>query len=390
MKKILCLLLIFMLLLPALISCEITQIDTNTTENEFGSTVNTVESGFANDIQETQSSTEISQSIGEILSYDDIITMYKQIVDLYPSYTEEKMLSERYDGIDDILDDKTKELYKKLFVSGYRFYLKEYAYKYRGDGKNYFGYTITDLNKNGNEELILLTDLYDIIAVFSMEENQPKLLLDNYEGNCYCRIDEQGRFYTQHSESSDLYTQIYSLNEYDDLILDEKYLCVLYNHIDHDECYDIMNEEKIRISKSQWTTLTHGWVYGYNAGIITKTYAKLSFTRLFGELYLYLPDIYTWEWSSFQFYDYENTLHIYNLSDRTVSISLYDTFYTPNRHKLSVEATLNGNIATFDTEEISGRLEFGLDSIWLIIDESNISGVPRGTFIYTKVSYAKG
>ena len=284
-----------------------------------------------------------------------------------------------------------REVGQKLAeISGYRFYLEKYAYKYQEDGRNYFGYTITDLNKNGSEELILLTDLYDIIAVFSMEENQPKLLLDNYERNYHCRIDEQGRFYTEHIESYNLYTQIYSLNEYDNLVLDEKYLCVHYKYLDHEECYDITNGEEIRISKSEWTDLTHGRIYGYSAGIITKTHAKLNFTRLLGELNLYLPNIYTWEWSSFQFYTNENTLFISNLSDRAVSIALYDTFYPTYHHKVSVKATLYGNIATFDTEDFSGRLEFGLDSVWLIIDESNVSGVPCGTFLYNNVSYAKG
>lgn len=390
-KKFLCLLLIFTLLLSALIACDSTENDINTTtENTVETTGNMIENGSTNDIPEKQPSSEISTSTDDVFNYDDIITMYKQIVNLYPYYTEEKMLSNKCDGMEAIHDEETKELYKELFISGYRFYLEEYAYQYNEDGRNYFGYTITDLNKNGSEELILLTDLYDIIAVFSMQENQAKLLFDNYERNYYCRIDEQGRFYTQHSESSNLYTHIYSLNEHDNLVLDEKYLCVYYNNRDHDECYDIMNEEKIRISKSQWTDLTHGWVYGYNAGVITKTYANLNFTRLFGELNLYLPDIYTWEWSSFQFYTNENTLFISNLSDRAVSISLYDTCYPTYHHKVSVEATLNGNMATFDTEEISGRLEFGLDSIWLIIDESNISSVLCGTFIYTKLSYLEG
>ena len=371
-KKFLCLLLILTLLLSTLIACNATQNNINTT------TENTVEY--------TESTTT-----DDTLDYDDIITMYKQIVNFYPSYTEDKMLSNICDGIDTIHGEKTKELYEKLFISGYRFYFEEYACQYQEDGRNYFGYTITDINKNGSEELILLTDLYDIIAVFSMEENQPQLLLDNYERNYYCRIDEQGRFYTQRYEAHNLYTQIYSLNEHDNLVLDEKYLCVRYNYHDHDECYDITNEEEIRISKSEWSELTHGWVYNNDAGIITKSYAKLNFTRLFGELNLYLPDIYTWEWSSFQFPTDVNTLFMSNLTDRTVSISLYDTLYPLYQHNVSVEATLNGNIATFDTEEISGKLEFGLDSIWLIIDESNIPGIiPRGTFLYTKVSYSKG
>ena len=361
----------------------------NNSENTVESSEDRVENNSTNDTKK-QPSAELSPSFENISTYDDIITMYKQIVNLYPSYTEEKLLSNQCDGIDSIHNEKTKEIYKKLFISGYRFYFDEYAYRYHEDGKNYFGYSITDLNQNGSEELILLTDQYDIIAVFSMEENRPKLLLDNYERNLYCQIDEKGRFYTERFEASDLYTQIYSLNEYDNLVLDEKYLCVNYGYYNHDECYDITKGEKTRIPKSQWTNLTHGWVCGYDAGIITKTYAKLNFTRLYGELNLYLPDIYTWEWSSFQFYTNENTLFISNLSDHTVSIALYDTFYTPYHRKVSVKATLNGNIAMFDTEDFSGRLEFGLDSIWLIIDESNVSGVPCGTFLYNQVSYSKG
>ena len=102
-----------------------------------------------------------------------------------------------------------------------------------------------------------------------------------------------------------------------------------------------------------------------------------------------MPDIYSWDWNSYQFYTGENTMFISNLSDGDVKFSLYDT-YDIYLHKVTIETTLDGNIATFDTEEISGRLEFGLDSIWLIIDESNISGVPCGAFVYTTLSYSKG
>ena len=346
MKKIWCLLLIFAVLLSALVACDTTQNDPNPTPEH------TVES--------TESMTENAPSNDNTLSYDDIITMFRQIVNLYPSYTEEKMLANTCDGMDAIHDEETRELYKKLFISGYRFYLRDYAHQYHADGRNYFGYTVTDINKNGSEELILLTDHYDIIAILSMAENQPKLLLDNYEDVYhYCRMDEQGNIYTQHFESSNDYTLIYSLDECDNLVLDEK-------------------------------NLTSVWRYGNFAGIMTKNRAKLTFTRLFGELPLYLPDIYSWDWSSNQFNDNENVLFISNLTDRTVSIALYDTPLGSYREKASINATLNGNIATFDTEKISGRLEFGLDSVWLIIDESNISGLPCGAFIYTELSYSKG
>lgn len=373
MKKILSALFILTLLLSCVVACDSMPILRNTTETALD---------FASPDTEIESTDDIS-------NYEGVIALFKDIVNLYPSYTEEKMLLNECDGVDLISDEETKELYKKLFISGYRFYLEDYAYKYQADGRNYFGYAMTDLNKNGSEELILLTDMYDIVAVFSMIENQPKLLLDNYEKKYDCRIDEQGKFYTQYYSADNLYTQIYLLNEFDNLVLDEKYMCVRYNYYDCEECYDITSGEEIRISKAQWTNLTHGWVYGYDAGIITKAHADLNFIRLFGELHLYMPDICSWDWSSRQFATDENAMFISMISSGTVSISLYDCYYI-YQCKVSVKAMLNGNIATFETEEISGRLEFGLGSVWLIIEESDVWGVPCGAYLYTELSYSKG
>ena len=93
MKKIWCLLLIFAVLLSALIACDVTQNDINNTdENTVESSEGRVENDSTNDTKK-QPSAELSPSFENISTYDDIITMYKQIVNLYPSYTEEKLLS---------------------------------------------------------------------------------------------------------------------------------------------------------------------------------------------------------------------------------------------------------------------------------------------------------
>ncbi len=393
MKKLLCLFLISTSLLFCLAGCNIVpNMIGKTVENSIESTEGTTEKGsIHNTIEEPQiPNASEESSMYDISSYDGIIAMFKDIVNHFPSYTEEKMRSGECDGIDEIEGQETKELYQKLFISGYRFYLDEYAYKYQEDGRNYFGYAVTDINQNGSAELILLTDLYDVIAVFSMKEKHPTLILDNYDYIQYWRINEQGRFYSQHFSDDSLYTRIYSLTESDDLEMDEEYLCTNYNYLFREECYNITNGKRTSLSKPEWIDLTHGWIHRYEAGIITKNNTEFDFIRLFGKLNLYLPTFYTWDWVSSQFNPNENVLFISQLSDNTVSLSLYDTIYPKYVYKASVNATFNGNIATFETEEISGRVEFGLDSVWLIIEKTNVSGVPCGAFIYTKLSYSCG
>ena len=392
MKKILSALLILTSLLFHFVACDYWQNCSSTTENMLESSTVDSERKSTDTIPSYPPSENPPIANCDISNYQGIVDLFRNIVNYYPSYTEAKMLSNECDGVEFIAEKETQELYKSLFISGYRFYLEEYAYKYLEDGRNFFGYSITDLNQNGSNELILLTDLYNIVAVFSMEEAQPKLLLDNFERNYDYRIDNVGRIYAQKNtrgSSNTLYTQIYSLNEHDALNLEEEYFCIDYNNVNEKQCYAVINGEEIQISISEWKELSHGWVYGHTSGIITKTNAQFDFIRLFGELNLYLPDIYSWGCYSSQFDPDENILFISNLSDTAVSVELYDATVLYQR-KVFVQAMLVGNTAIFETEEISGRLQFGLDSIWLTIENSNLSSVPCGTFLYTKFSYGKG
>ena len=392
MKKILSALLVFASLLSCLVACDRAQNIPSTTENvpqastadrKIGSTVTTP----------WYPPTE-NPSIAncDVSTYQGIVDLFRNIVNYYPTYTEEKMLSNECDGVELIAEEEIKELYKSLFISGYRLYFQDYAYKYNEDGRNYFGYSVTDLNQNGSDELILLTDLYNIVAIFSMEGSQPKLVLDNFETDYNYRIDDRGRIYAQNigQSGSILYTQIYSLDKHDALNLEEEYFCIDYNYVNEKQCYAVTNGEEIQISIPEWEALSHGWVGGYTAGIITKTNAQFDFVRLFGGLNLYLPELYSWDCYSFQFDSNENILFISNLSDNALIVELYDATAALYQRKVFVRATLVGNIATFEAEEISGCLQFGLDSIWLIIESSNLSSVPCGTYLYTEISYGKG
>ena len=371
-KGILCLFLTLTILVSMLSACGSAE---NTTENTESAPSFTESSGGSdtNAIVSTPTGNgSAAPPLGNIRGYNDIIEMYKTAVSFYPSCTEQKLSKGIYDGINTI-PQKNRELYKKIFISGYNLYLSEYAPLYMEDGRNYFGYAIADINKNGSAELILMTDLYDIVAIFTTVSGVPQLVIDNCKGESFCRIDEQGRIYIQYFDGhSTMYTEIYSLTSIDKIELLEKYLR------DNDyKFYNITGNDKISIDEKEWKAATHGRIYGNAAGIMTKNNTDIEFIRLFGELEIYLPYFHTWEWSS------DEHSHVFSISN----------FSSEEPDKLSVDlggitvvAKIDGEVATFSTNEVEGRIEFGLDSVWLVITESSTIYATCGSRLYTDVT----
>ena len=56
---------------------------------------------------------------------------------------------------------------------------------------NVLGYAFCDLNKNGNDEMILLLDDYTVLAIFSFADGEP-VLLDHYWNRKKCAIEQDG------------------------------------------------------------------------------------------------------------------------------------------------------------------------------------------------------
>ena len=334
---------------------------------------------------------ETAADSNELMDYGDVVELFRAIVDYYPRYTKAALREGRYYGIDDIASENTRDIYKRLFVSGYALYFDTYAMQYMEDGRNSFGYAIHDLNGNGSDELILLSELYEIVAIFTVKDGRPELLFDSFDTEYEYTIDKEGRIYQSHyvnednNYAIDLHTTVYALNGADAPEIAAQYVGIDANVENSDECYDITGGQKTRISRSEWESLTYGRLLGYERGIINKTHTDFEFVRLFGDLYLYSP--YTWEWESEQFETHKNVLCVSLTDEGLVSIGLIDM--TPFENKANVSATLDGNVARFESPQMSGSLEFGLDCVWLVIDSSNISALPVGAYLYTEVATVK-
>lgn len=368
-KTLLCLLFVFALLLPLLASCSAGRASAGSEGAGFTS------ESVSDSIEKTEEIVE--ESSAETLdreallkltdAYREVIELFKKAVGFYASYDIEKIAEREFLGVDSVAEEY-RELYSRIFASGYRLYWNDYVRIYKEDGIEYFGYAFSDLNKNGSPELILMTELYDVVAILSLQNGKPTLVFDNYDLNYNCRIDKNGRFYTDNYLRYDLLqNHVYSLNSLDELVLEREFLCTdAADGVYINECFIIINHKAERTTPSSWEAATKKISREKTDGHINKTEAGLVFIRLFGELNC----VYNWPLSGS-----DPELAILSFSDGKLLFSIGTQ---------SFEATLEGDYAFFDNETVTGRLELGRDSVWLTVEKCSTKLIKCGTYLYTR------
>lgn len=140
-----------------------------------------------------------------------------------------------------------------------------------------FGYALTDLNNDGNDELILLLKDYTVLAIFSIFNNYPKLI-DAYWPKHRCAIFDSGAIYTLSSSgAADWY---YTIQE---ITSDSIELITLEEYGMHENYYyKLIDGEKNRINKSEFDEIKERYpsLSDTVAAEITKS-SKIEFIPLF-------------------------------------------------------------------------------------------------------------
>ena len=299
-----------------------------------------------------------------LASYEEVISLYRIAVDHLEIYFEEDPDSSMYATEIANADDPTKALYESIFLSAYAWYEYDFGVEYNNHGTEAYCYTIFDINADGTYELILMTDEYDIVAIFTIFNEEATLLLDNREGLWYYIFGGSvtHRYSKQNAHGSSKY--------YDDL-------------------YFLQDGKLIKHA----TELAD--CPSYQCRELIAPYSKQSitspFVRLSGPLTIQKPYIYTWIWSNSRIWEQfpfllEIDAGVFTENEFGFSIakSYYPTVVD------DIVATREGDVAYFDTPKISGRIEFGCQSVWLIIEKSTVSELPCGAFLLKDLDYAKG
>ena len=216
MKKIITWLLIASFLLTLLSSCN-TQPSEEYNENASSiteQTKNVLSNDTSNDtfndtFNDTSNDTfnDTSNDISNEEKYKPVLDIYKDVI----INLDEQMNSK---GSPYTEGTKEYEWWTAIIGAAASFHLST----------NVPGYAFCDLNKNGNDEMLLLLDDYTVLAIFSFADGNP-VLLDNYWNRKKCTIEQDGTIQVYGSGSADTSSfSIYEVAKNDkELVLLEEY-----------------------------------------------------------------------------------------------------------------------------------------------------------------------
>ena len=173
----------------SLFSCTVT----NISKNDLDATKPTDENQTE---QPTEAPTDASdeQIPAPFSSYDSILEFYDLIIDCLNTATTDPSIYD--DIVNELLGGEgsaKKRLFDALCSSAFDF--GSYPYDIS------LGYDEKDLNKDGTDELVLLSSDYAVVAIFSMSDGKP-VLLGNYINRGSCWIDSDGLLHVNGSNGA--------------------------------------------------------------------------------------------------------------------------------------------------------------------------------------------
>lgn len=321
--------------------------------------------------------------VADFSSYEAILETYKAISDCYPeAFNYRRWLYGEYDNLFVFSNDLAFEYYMQLFNT------------VRGNGER-FGYDLIDLNGDGQDELVLLDEEYNIKAIFTQKEGVPVLLMA-FGVDEICWLDGQGLIRVDRRENHVLEYGTYEFTQKGELHLLHSF-CVKerWRYLTRDgktekitfeeslEWYDDYcvypehvkpNEYTRDVSKLTYTPLTQPtedpvqaavgktWRTG---GSMEETTGKNS---AYYAIYMTLENVTDTQMDVNFKYAFTYYYKDPNQESTVPGIS----YYIPDTTEsfLSVKAHKENGVFVFDENGIKGRIEFGQDYQWLIIEES--------------------
>lgn len=194
---------------------------------------------------------------------------YKPILDIYKDTVIN--LDEQLNSVDAPYSKETKEYewWSAIFSAVVSCQLS----------KNIPGYAFCDLNKNGNDELLLLLGDYTVLAIFSFADGKP-ILLDMYWNRKKCTIEQDGTIQVYGSSGADTSSfQIYEIAKNDtELVLLQE-----YGTDGHDPetlvtyYYKLVNGVKTPITVLEYTAALSQGIYSSAENLAEHTRENASF-----------------------------------------------------------------------------------------------------------------
>ncbi len=320
-------------------------------------------------------------------SYEGILAAYKKIIGVLPDYTQEKWRNGEYDTLFSFSDNESYDLFNTLLLSVIweRPTKTHFGSQYAENGENAFGYAVKDLNRDGTKEMILLTDTYKILAVFTVRNQKAVLLSDTYG----VWIDKDGRIYSSESlggvvdRDGELFR--YELQN-GALVLTAGVGFTVNAYLEKEGWYTFENSRRVSISKEEGERLYQELDVCHRQGLSPEEYVKtlsgISFTPLFERATLSQAHL-----NRFTTFRSNSSITVTDFSEETVSFTFVytHTIMDPyENYKTTIEgvAQRNGHTCEFEQDGIKGYLEFGVNSIWVTVQESENEYIRCKTYLF--------
>lgn len=228
-----------------------------------------------NNRQSEKSKYETTSGISNEEKYKPVLDIYKDVI----INLEEQMNSK---GSPYSEGTKEYEWWGAIIRALSTFYLSTNIPGYPHLSTNIPGYAFCDLNKNGNDEMVLLLDDYTVLAIFSFADGKP-VLLDRYWNRKKCTIEQDGTIQVYGSSGADRSAvSIYEIAKNDkELVLLEEYGTdghdpdTLVTHY-----YKVSSGNKTPITVLEWAAALSLYQYAESLAEHTKENASFEFVPL--------------------------------------------------------------------------------------------------------------
>ncbi len=328
--------------------------------------------------------------IADFSSYAAILDTYKKISTCLESFNLEEWRTGKYDNLFSFPNELSFEYYNYLLYVAYN-----YAYA--------VGYAEIDINGDGQDELLLMNDDYRIKAIFTQKNGTP-VLLDSFSLET-CWLDDQGFIHVDNENDRELEYSLYEFTKsgeynliYSILVADNgnRYLTKdgKTERITFEKSLELYNDDYCRYSEPFEPNEQTRNVSGLTITLLTEPtedlikaaadkiwnkYASLEKTT--GKMLARSNTYVTFE----------------NLNDTQADVIFKYQFVfsypDPNKDntllnditesELKITARKENGKLIFDENGVTGKIEFGKNHMWIIIEKSSDERFAVGNHCYS-------
>lgn len=343
-----------------------------------------------------------SNTVVDFASYESILETYKKLIEIRPNpyqflwdhweEWENSLLSEPVLPLFSFASEEAKNEFYHLAYLANEYHpdgWMEYEW-YTTNATATFGYTYRDLNADGSDELILLTEDYKLLAIYTMKDGKPMRVEDVWGRRLSCTIDEQNRLHLFGSSGAANSTEKVCVLGKDGTL--ETIVEYGINGVDENNnliYIKVVDDQFVTITKEECDALDKLYGIDLPEGMLAAEYMRLTvglgFTPLEPITRLQAIDLISWDFSRKSLLSFHDYLTVCNIRQESAAL-----WIDPNKFEKRISATVDKNLIFFAEEGLVGHLEIFGSCAWITIEECENALYPAGTYLLNYFMPAKG